>query len=314
MQAGNGGCVHQGGIVTVLSISAMGTVADLPPEAGSLLRGGTPVTVMIHGYRYSPDDPRNDPHAEILAAVPLRRNARIVSWPRRLGFGRGAPGVAIGFGWRAGGTLWQAHDGAALAGRALAGLIRQARSIGAGSVNIIAHSLGARVAVSALHDLPPGDVGRIVLLSGAEFRDVARAALLTPAGRTSEVLNVTSGENALFDAGFKVLMSGLRRAAGPALGAGLALPNCVTLRIDDGAHRVGLRRMGFRLASGVRPLCHWSAYTRPGLFPLYRAFLHDPACLPMDRLRAALPAVPVQRRSFLGWPAGPGSAGALAGP
>lgn len=276
--------------MTVLAISANRDQAPLPEMARAMLRPGVPVTMMIHGYRYRPDDPRNDPHAEILAARPLRRTARIVSWPRRLGFGRGAPGVAIGFGWDAGGTLWQAHDRAAGAGRALAGLIAQVRAQGAGPVNIIAHSLGARVALSALHDLSPGDAGRIILLAGAEFRDVARAALLTPAGRTAEVLNVTSTENALFDIGFRVLMAGAQRAAGPALGAGLALPNCVTLRIDDAAHRDGLRKMGFPVAGASRAVCHWSAYLRPGLFPLYRAFLHRPDDLALGTLRAHLPA------------------------
>jgi hypothetical protein len=275
--------------VTVLAISANGATATLPTGAKAVLWPGVPVIVMIHGYRYSPDDPRNDPHSEILAAHPLRRNARIVSWPRRLGYGRGAPGVAIGFGWDAGGTLWQAHDRAGQAGRALAGLIAELRGLGAGPVSIIAHSLGARVAMSALQYLAPGDAGRIVLLAGAEFRDAARRALLTPAGRMAEVLNVTSRENALFDIGFRVLMAGANRSAGPALGAGLALSNCVTLRIDDAPHRDGLRRLGFPVAAKARAVCHWSAYTRPGVFRVYRAFLHRPDDLTLAGLRAQLP-------------------------
>ncbi len=275
--------------MTTLAITAAGARADLPGDAGALLRPGMPVTVLIHGYRYSPDDPMNDPHAEILAPLPHRRDRRIVSWPRRLGFGRGAPGIAIGFGWQADGTLWQAHRQALVAGRALAGLVAGLHGAGAGPVNLVAHSLGARVALAALHDMAPGQAGRIVLMAGAEFRDVARAALLTPAGRTAEVLNVTSRQNALFDIGFEVLLAGMRRAAGPTLGAGLDLPNCVTLRIDDAAHREGLRRLGHPVAAGWRPVCHWSAYLRPGLFPVYRAFLHRPGELPLGLLRAALP-------------------------
>ncbi|QYK40954.1 MAG: alpha/beta hydrolase [Paracoccaceae bacterium] len=269
--------------MTVVAVNA-GTCGDgLPPGIAPHLRAGAPVTVMIHGFRYTPDDPRRDPNADIFALSPRGG----LSWPRRLGYGRGAPGVAVGFGWRGSGTLWQAHERAEQAGDALGSLVRGLRGAGAGRVNLIAHSLGARVALAALHGLAPGDVGRIVLLSGAEFRERAKAALMTPAGRATEVLNVTSRENDAFDFLFETLIG---RRHGPTLGAGLHLPHCATLQIDGAAHRKGLASLGYPVAPASRLVCHWSAYMRPGLFPLYRAFLHQPDRLPLGLLRGALPS------------------------
>ncbi|MFN4159717.1 MAG: DUF726 domain-containing protein [Gemmobacter sp.] len=293
----------------IVAVNAEGPRAALPPDLMAHVRPGAPVTVMIHGYRYTPDDPRNDPHRELFALTPHRQNGRILSWPRRLGFGRGAPGMAVGFGWRAAGTLWQAHAEAAQAGRALAELVTNIRGCGSGPVNVIAHSLGARVALAALADLAPGDVGRMVLLSAAEVTGTARAQLLTPAGRAAEVLNVTSRENDLFDFMFERMIHGRARRDGAALGAGLSLANCVTLQIDGSTHRAGLRGLGFPTAPPARLVCHWSAYMRPGLFPLYRAFLHRPDRLPLGLLRAALPQDTAPRWSRIlpraPWPPGP---------
>lgn len=266
----------------------------LPGCLTDRLAPGTPVTVMIHGYRYDPADRARDPHRAILSPDPVSGDARLVSWPRRLGFGRGAPGLGVGFGWRATGTIWQAYAEAARAGRQLSALIAGLRARGAGPVGLIGHSLGARVALAALEGLAPGDVGRMVLMAPAEFRGPAQAALATPAGRQAEVLNVTSRANTPFDLAFEAAFAGLR---GRALGAAdLRLPQAVTLGIDEPDHLRAVAALGYPLAAPVRRVCHWSAYLRPGLFPLYRAFLFRPARLPLSLIARALAPEPSPRR------------------
>ena len=275
--------------MTVIAVNAEGTMAA--PAAGldtiiETLTPGAAVTIMLHGYRYSPASPAKDPHISIYAPVPRCRDRHTLSWSRRLGLVGARPG--IGFGWRADGTIWRAQAEATLAGLALARLIADLRAGGAGPVGLIGHSLGGRVALAALAHLDAGDVGRIVLLSAAEFREPAQQALATPAGRAAQVLNVTSRENDLYDKGIELLLGG--RDDGPALGTGLDAPNAVTVQIDHPRHRDGLRALGFPTAAPSRRICHWSAYMRPGLFPLYRAFLHRPDTLTLCSLRAALPA------------------------
>ena len=291
---------QQGDAMTVIAVNAEG---PLPVAAAPLraiidnLTPGAPVTIMLHGYRFSPASPATDPHISIYAPVPRRRDGRTLSWSRRLGLV--GTRLGIGFGWRADGTLWRAQAEAAQAGLALARLIARLRDAGAGPVGLIGHSLGGRVALSALAHLDPGDVGRIVLLSAAEFRGPAQQALATPAGRAAHVLNVTSRENDLYDKAFELLVGGPHGPDGCALGAGLDAPNAVTVQIDDPRHRDGLRALGYPTAAPVRRICHWSAYMRPGLFPLYRAFLHRPDTLTLPMLRAVLPADTAPRWSRL---------------
>ncbi|NUB43905.1 hypothetical protein GEU84_005900 [Fertoebacter nigrum] len=269
------------------TVALAGQLAALPP--------GAPVLILLHGYRYSPSRDHSDPHRLILSDRSARRAP---SWPRRMGFGRGQDGLCIAFGWEAGGTLWQAYAEAGRAGLALAALIRRIRALHDGPVNILGHSLGARVALAALPGLAPGDVARMVLMAGAEFRHLARAALETPAGRAADVLNVTSRENDIYDFLFERLLAPLAPRA-RALGAGLDLPRCVTVQIDAADHRAALHGLGFRIAPASQRMCHWSAYLRPGLFPLYRAFLLAPGRLPLPLLRATLPGTQAPRWSRL---------------
>lgn len=288
--------------MAVVAVNAVGEVPVAAVALAPLIAGlpaGAPVTVMLHGFRFSPRRRKTDPHAEIFSPAPRFGNARMISWPKRLGYSRGVRGLAIGFGWHASDHIWQAHAEAPRAGAALARLVCDLRAMGAGPVNVIGHSLGARVALQAMQHLAPGDLGRVVLLSAAEFRDRAVAALATPCGRTCEVLNVTSRENDLFDFLFERLIGGPMAVHGPAIGAGLALPNVVTLQIDGAQHRDGLLSLGFPVAPPARVVCHWSGYQRPGLFPLYRHFLHRPADLPLSALRAALPVDTAPRWSRL---------------
>lgn len=239
------------------------------------LPSDAPVAILIHGFRYTPTRTWMDPHNQILGAG---------SWPRRMGFGRGQEGLCISFGWNASGSLWRANAEAAQAGRALAALVARLRHQHDGPVGVLAHSLGARVALAALPHLGRGDITRMALLAGAEFCDTATDALH---GQKTEVLNVTSRENDGYDFLYETLMAPLSgRRAISELPSG---PGAVTLQIDADDHRDGLARLGFPMRAAPRRMCHWSAYLRPGLFPLYRRFLMEPAALPLPMLRAALP-------------------------
>jgi hypothetical protein len=150
----------------------------------------------------------------------------------------------------------------------------------------------------------------MILLAGAELRGPAAAAMDTPAGCTAEVLNVASRQNTLFDLMLRAALTcGLSRS----LGAGLArpLPNWTDLHIDRADTLAALASRGFPLAPPDRPVCHWSAYLRPGVFPLYRAILArriGPAALRLplppraERARPAL-RLPTLRTSQPGRPA-----------
>lgn len=263
---------------------------------------GAPVVVMIHGYRFSPFDPHRCPHDHILSLRPRRGCWKAISWPRHLGFGRGRAdeGLCIAFGWDAGGTIWRAWNSAARAGAALAGLIALAGGTRPSPVDLVCHSLGARVALSAFPALPGRSVGRVVLMAAAEFRGSAAAALATPAGRGAEVINVTSRENDLFD---KLLECFVRAPArgDRALGAGLgqARRNWLDLQMDCPKSRAVLAGLGYRVPPPVRRVCHWSAYLRPGLFVFYRDLIRRREELPLAWLRARLPARPARRWSRL---------------
>lgn len=264
-------------------------------EALDRLPPGSPVVVMIHGYKFSPRRRQHTPHRHILALRPGIDDPRVVSWPRHLGFGKGDPneGLAIAFGWEARRTIWQAYAEAGRAGRALAELIETIDARGA-RANIIAHSLGARVALAALPHLRRGAVRRAVLLSAAEFTSSAQSALDSPAGRWAEIINITSGENTLFD----LLLHGFVRPHRPfdrPVGAGLGgvAPNWLDMRIDRPDTRDALAGLGFRIPAPERRVCHWSGYLRPGMFALHRALIRQPERTAIARLRAVLPDVSV---------------------
>ena len=293
----------------ILRVNAVGTHPKLAePAIGRMSlanaiaqqRLTAPVLIMLHGYGYSPGNDQTSPHEH-----PVRHGAEqssdiVQNWPYQLGYGPGTQdrGLCIAFGWEAGGTIWRAHREAGRAGQALAELIRTLADLGAGPVNIIAHSLGARVALAALPSLSPGAIGQMILLTGAELRSVAETALMCPAGRSARVLNVISRENDIFDFIYEWLLAPHRLGA-RALGAGLALPQCVTAQIDHDGHLTGLQSLGFDVPPATRRFCHWSSYMRPGLFALYRAFLDPANALDLADLRRALPENVTRRWSRL---------------
>ncbi len=270
-------------------------MADLPPLA--------PVVIMIHGFRYDPGDARVDPHRAILGAAPQPGE---VSWPRHLGLLRPGAGLGVALGWPAAGGLRVAHGRAARAGGALARMVALIRAADPGRrVDLIAHSMGARVALSALRQAAPYSLRRVILLAGAAYRSEALEALAAPAGQTAEVVNVTGRENALFDTVAEWLLPAQARFD-RMIGRGLrdAPPRWLDLPLDRAEVLAGLARLGHRIAP-PRPVCHWSGYQRPGVFGLYRALLAAEP-LPLGRLRAVLPPprAPIARMSLQPLPSG----------
>ncbi|MCP3969559.1 MAG: alpha/beta fold hydrolase [Rhodobacteraceae bacterium] len=263
----------------------------LGPALRAALAGvesGAPVLVMIHGFRFSPAAPGTDPHSHILALSPRTDDRRAVSWPRHMGFGRGvaAEGLCIGFGWEARGTIWQAWREAARAADLLASLVTRLRAQHPGPVDILAHSLGARVALRAMARLSGGAIGRVILMAAAEYRSAAADAQRGGA----EVINVTSRENDLFDGLVEWLIR--KPARGDrTLGRGLQghAPNWLDVQVDCVQARVALAGFGYRIPPPVRRICHWSAYLRPGLFGFYRDLIRDRDGLPLAELSDALP-------------------------
>jgi pimeloyl-ACP methyl ester carboxylesterase len=262
----------------------------LPPNA--------PIVMCIHGYKFSPVRKAVSPHQHILALNPTKSCWKAMSWPRHLGFGRGIDneGLCIALGWSARGSIWNAFAAAQEVGDAAAELIAAAER----PVYLVGHSLGARVALRAIAASKSGSVRRAILLAAADFKSNALEALESPAGQTTDIINITSRENDLFDALLEALI-GKAGKADIALGAGLggAAPNWVDVQIDDPVCLQQLRELGFRIAAPSRRICHWSAYIRPGIFAFYSDLIRAPEMLPIDVLRQKIPQQTAPRWSRL---------------
>jgi len=262
----------------------------LPDDAAlraalAALPDAAPIVVLIHGFRFDPASPAHDPHRHILALNPGRTCWKAVSWPRHLGLA-GGRGLAIAFGWPARGTIWSAQRRAAAAGARLARLIEAlGRAAPGRPVQVFAHSLGARVALTALPQLAPGRIGRIVLIAAAAFAAESRRAMASPAGRAAEVINVTGAENRLFD----LLLRAAMPLRGRTLGGGLAgQPNWLDLPLDDPAVLAELGRRGWRTRPPAAIVCHWSGYLRPGILRFHHALLTEPGRTSLVMLRTVL--------------------------
>lgn len=265
------------------------------------LPAGAPVVVMIHGYRFAPGARGgNCPHRHIFSMQPPTQDWTAISWPRHLGLS-GGRALAIGFGWPARGRFRAACVRARAAGRALAELAALVQSLDPGrAFDVVGHSLGARVALTALPHAEAGDFRRMILLAAAETRRPAMRAMTSVAGRAAQVVNVTTRENDLFDFLFEWLAAaGLDTAIGQGLRDTPA--NWLDLQLDQAASLAALARLGHDLPAAPARISHWSPYLRPGALGLYRAILDG--SLSVEALRGALPERPDPRWSRLlaGW-------------
>ena len=263
--------------------------------------GNGPVVVMVHGYKYKPGDARHCPHRHVMALQPDDLPYRSPSWPRQLGFGAGhaEEGLAIAFGWQARGAIWAARNRAVAAGRALADVVAalQARTPNR-PVHMMAHSMGIETCLEALHHLQPGAVQRIISMTGASYHTRVHEALQTPAGETVEFFNIVSRENDLFEAMYEWLIAPPVRGD-RAIGKRLDSPNAVTVQIDCPDTLDVLARFGQPLGRPERRVCHWSAYTRPGILRFYNALLRRPDLFPLEALKRDLPGQTTPRWSRL---------------
>ncbi len=268
-----------------------GSPADVNTALDPLVEGDGPIIIMIHGFKYQPGNPHHCPHRHIFSLDPDHLPWKAPSWPRQLGFGLGHAdeGHAIAFGWNSRGTLLQAQARALEAGRALAKVVARLHEMAPERpVHIIGHSLGADIALEALHHLPRNAVDRIISLTGASYQSRALSALETPAGSTCELFNITSRENDPFDYLFELLTPAPRRGD-RAIGQGLMARNALTIQIDCLETLKQLDTCGFAIPHPRRRVCHWSTYTRAGTLRFYKNLMRSPEATPLASLRNQLP-------------------------
>lgn len=253
-----------------------------------------PAIIMVHGYKYHPGHSRHCPHQKLFGTAAHH-------WPARLGICADNRGDAlgIGLGWYARGPLRAVHARATALGDNITRIVKALKTQRPSRpVHVIAHSLGAEAALTSLGALPAHAIDRMVLLAGASYTRHAQNMLDTPAGRTVEILNVTSRENDLFDVAFEHIVRP-ERTGDRAIGQGIPTANVVNIQIDCAETLRGFRELGFPVTPPMRRICHWSGYKRSGVMALYREFLHRPGNLTLERLNGAIPAQATPRWSRL---------------
>lgn len=250
--------------ITCASDEALSQGADSVPK-------DRPVVILLHGYNYEPGSGLCCPHASLYAKASDHPAIRSRDWPTRLNVGTREMS-AIGFGWPARGSLWGAWRAANMAGHALARLISDLKAAAPErDIHILAHSMGARVAMAGLKAADRGVVRRVILLNGADFISHVSLALQRQA-RSVSLFNVTSRENAVFDALVELSLADTW-IGDKSVGRGIDAPRAVTLRLDQRQHLSTLNRLGFDLPAPNKRICHWSTYLRPGTGALYRGIL-----------------------------------------
>ena len=260
--------------------------------------------MLVHGFKFHPDVPDADPHRSLFALRPAGDGRRIRSWPEGLGFARrrrrerasasASPGrparrcsaslVTTG---RTG--FARVYDRAAGYGARLAELVALLQRLAPGRpVDLLAHSLGARVALAALPALAEAP-GRVILLGAAEFdaraRDFVRACR-APARRRS-----TTSPPAPTTSTTSPSRPSPRAAAGASgrwgCGLGAQLPHWLDLQLDRAEVTAWINGLGIPLTAASARLCHWGFYTRGGALAVYQAILRRRPGWDIASLRAA---------------------------
>lgn len=278
-----------------------------------------PIVILVHGYKFSPLQAHTDPNRLVFAMEPKRLSRKIASWPSGLGFdGKGyQDGLCLGFAWPASGReqpgpVWsrfaRVYDAAAEAGTALARVIEAIDAIAPGRpVDLVAHSLGARVALRAVAETRKGRIGQIVLMGGAEYTGEALAALSSRGAAGAQIYNVTSRENDVYDLLFARFGPRTGAADRPLSdGLGSVLRNAVDLPLDCPDIAPLLLRRGVTLAPELRRVCHWSFFQRPGALALYAEILRARHNWTIPALKAELSDLPRAPRWSLLLPRFPG--------
>ena len=260
--------------------------AGAPPASAPT---GRPIVILVHGYKFHPDQPDADPHRSLFALRPERDGWKIRSWPEGLGFAddAGETGLCVGFAWPASAPhlasllatgrtgFAQVYDRAGAFGARLAELVALLQRLAPGRpIDLLAHSLGARVALAALPHLARAP-GRMILLGAAEFdaraheflggraRPRRRRSTTSPRGPTTSTTRCSRRFAPRRGWGERAIGLGLPGAA-----AVLARPAARPRRRD----RLD-QRPGHPADAPDARLCHWSFYTRDGALAVYQAIL-----------------------------------------
>jgi pimeloyl-ACP methyl ester carboxylesterase len=286
-----------------------GDAPELSPAiaraAAPALRKSQPLVVMVHGYKFDPYDPNAaNPH-EYLYHFDLERAVadrwqRPASWPAGLGFRErdpwGIDGLCVGFAWSSRpnqrmGAFCRAYQEAGNAGRALLQTLESlAEAYPARDIDIFVHSLGARVALTALRVAARRGrvdvlerVGRVLLLGPAELASVARDTMeaiehAAPA-RKPEIYSVVARENDFFDVlveRFAPKIKGVTPICVGSHGMGEDFGGWLDLQLDSPALQEWLAARGVVIGGGPpRKVCHWGVYNRPGALDLYADILRN---------------------------------------
>lgn len=273
---------------------------DLPKDA--------PLLLMVHGYKFSPLIPRYNPHETIFARDVSNPTWKVRSWPHQMGLGdfHNKDGLAIGFAWDArsrnwfaGPSLREVYERAGNEGAHLAHVINLIAQLDpTRKVDVIAHSMGARVILSSLQHIAQTNLGRVIIMGGAEFGAVALEAMQCRVAREAKFYNITAKQNDFYD----LLFEHLANRPGPAdRSLGMAFPfgrsNWVNIQIDDIPSLRKLQSMGIRIAAPTKGFCHWSFYTRDGIFNLYQAILNRQPGFTPSALSVRLGPLPEVRKS-----------------
>ncbi len=302
----------------------------------SLLRdapASAPVTVLIHGYRFSwrPSTPairswrgkaatpsRHDAQHRLYRTDPVpesrRRRPPLAAWPSELGFSEQDPsdGVCIALGWDARArrksqtgewnSFAQVYRTARQASEALFRLAEVVVSATPGrALDCFTHSLGARLVIQAAMRAPDLPLGRIIFLGGAEYAGEVRSMLAAQdaADVDAEFIHIMSRANDFYDGLFSIFAPPPDREGDQPLGAyglGESHRRWLDLQIDHPEMRARLASVGHAPTRRRERMSHWHVYADHGAMSFYRSLLHDRALWPAERLRALTAPCSVERR------------------
>jgi hypothetical protein len=263
---------------------------------------GAPVVILVHGYKFHPGLPEADPHRSLFAFRPAPDDWRVRSWPAGLGIAddSGETGLAIGFAWPAGASHLASllacgrtgfalvYDRAAAFGARLAEVVALVQRLAPGRpIDLLAHSLGARVALAALPHLDRAPE-RMILLGAAELDARVHEFLGGMRAPAPQIYNVTARANDLYDVAFECFAP--RRGWGErAIGVGLRAqpPYWLDLQLDRSDVTDWINAQGIPLTPPRARHCHWSFYTRDGALGVYQAILRRRPGWDIASLRSA---------------------------
>ncbi len=264
-----------------------------------------PIVIMVHGYKYHPSHKCANPHKTLFAHND-QNPSKTISWPLGLGFQKMThdDGLAIGFGWEGRpsrkirpkprlDSFAHVYAQANRAGGHLARLIDCISELAPGrKVDILAHSLGARVTFSALMRVKSKNMGRIIFMGGAEYASVAER-YFRHVNRSPELefFCVRTRKNAFVDFLFETFAP-RSHPKDRAIGFGYQGPsqNWMNIELDDPAtlSMLAARGIGISKARSLKLVDHWGFYSRAGILSFYQHLLRHRQSWRLDDLRQEL--------------------------